>query len=97
MNICAPKKAVQCEVKINYCFNQRIAAGVQKKASFTQALGEGTHPHTNTAHSLISVARTRYAKKHLSTEKLRRGNVKDCNYRGDTQSCKKLNTLGSAY
>lgn len=90
-NTCAPKEPVRCEVKINYCFNQHTAAGVQWKASFTQVLGEGTLRQMITAHVLISAACTRYAKKQVSTEKLRRENVKDCNYRRDAQSCKKLN------
>lgn len=76
-NTCGPKEPFQCEVKINYCFNQHTAAGVQRKASFTQALGEGMLHHMITTHVLISAACTRYAKKQLSTEKLRRENGKD--------------------
>ena len=49
----------------------------KRKASFTQALVEGTLHQMITAHVLISAACTRYAKKQLSAEKLRRENVKD--------------------
>lgn len=53
MNVNASKKPVQHEVKINHCFNQCIASGVQSKAPSTQALGNGKLQHTNTAHVLI--------------------------------------------
>lgn len=45
-----------------------------------QPLGEGMFHHTNAAHVLVYVACTRYTEKQLSMEKLRRKNVKDCNY-----------------